>query len=628
MKRLLCSLPAKIFAVCLSLVLTAAFAVSAVGVVYMVYRDYYVYDKQPLLVREMENSVHYQLWEVYDLYCSTGDDLPHIYRDRNFYFEIADGKTGEIVLSNYEGQKTICSVTQEYSESLVDYWDEENQEQHIMHPPLTITLHISEKMEHNDIFALQKWLVDFAHPLRYAAIWIGVSSLVVLIALLSFLYAAAGHRKGSDVAVCNLIDKIPFDIYGGVMFLAFMANVLIVDGFYRDIDLIPVMILLGVADLLLLLSFTMSFATRIKTGTLIKNTLIYYILRFGGKYLLKIGRGIGYLFGNLPLIWKTALITVGICFIEFIIILSCAYYIEAMIGWWFVSLMIFVPWIMYIAITLAKLKKGGERIASGDLEYKIDTKYMFGDFKDFGERLNHINDGLQSAVEARMKSERFKTELITNVSHDIKTPLTSIINYVDLIKKKNPKDKETKEYIEVLDRQSSRLKKLIEDLVEASKASTGSLAVNFENCEAGVLLSQAAGEFDQRFHSAEIEPVLTLPEQPLRISADGRHLWRVFDNLMNNICKYAQPGTRAYLELKGQGNKAVITFRNISKYPLNISGEELMERFVRGDTARHTEGSGLGLSIARSLTELQKGHLDIFVDGDLFKVILIFDLIG
>ena len=261
-------------------------------------------------------------------------------------------------------------------------------------------------------------------------------------------------------------------------------------------------------------------------------------------------------------------------------------------------------------------------------DYKIDTSYMFPEFRDFCDSLNNISAGMQNAVDEKMKSERMRTELITNVSHDIKTPLTSIINYVDLIKKEQPENEKIKEYVAVLDRQSSRLKKLIEDLVEASKASSGSLKVELSECDAGVLLSQTVGEFDERLKNAELTPVLTIPDMPVKIMADGRHLWRVLENLTGNVCKYSLPGTRVYMDLTVRDKKAVITFKNISKYPLNISGDELMERFVRGDTSRNTEGSGLGLSIARSLTELQGGDMKIDIDGDLFKAALEFDLIN
>jgi signal transduction histidine kinase len=226
-----------------------------------------------------------------------------------------------------------------------------------------------------------------------------------------------------------------------------------------------------------------------------------------------------------------------------------------------------------------------------------------------------------------MKSERFKTELITNVSHDIKTPLTSIINYVDLIKKEECSNEKIKEYIDVLDRQANRLKKLTEDLVEASKASSGTLSVEFTKCNLALLINQALGEFYEKFDTKGLQVVQTIDDQEVFVMADGRRLWRVFDNLLNNIYKYAMSGTRVYLDLKIHNGVAIITFRNISEQPIDVSDEELTERFVRGDRSRNTEGSGLGLSIAKSLTELQNGTFEISTDGDLFKVKITFDII-
>ena len=226
-----------------------------------------------------------------------------------------------------------------------------------------------------------------------------------------------------------------------------------------------------------------------------------------------------------------------------------------------------------------------------------------------------------------MKSERMKTELITNVSHDIKTPLTSIINYADLIGREECDNPKIHEYAEVLHRQSERMKRLIEDLVEASKASTGSLEISLAPCEAGVMLMQVAGEYEQRLKQLSLNLVASQPVHPVTIMADGRRLWRVMDNLMNNICKYALPGTRVYLSLEDVGGQAVISFKNTSRDQLNVSPDELVERFVRGDAARNSEGSGLGLSIAKSLTELQHGTLDISCDGDLFKVVLRFPVV-
>ena len=250
---------------------------------------------------------------------------------------------------------------------------------------------------------------------------------------------------------------------------------------------------------------------------------------------------------------------------------------------------------------------------------------MFWEFKKHGENLNSISVGMAHAVDEKIKSERLKAELITNVSHDIKTPLTSIINYVDLLKKEDLHNETAEGYIKVLDRQSGRLKKLTEDLVEASKASTGNIAVNAQRTNVVELLNQSAGEYEERFEAAKLTPVITASAPDIPILADGRLLWRVFDNLLNNIIKYSQEGTRVYMNINEKNNLVTVAFKNISRDSLNISTDELMERFIRGDSARTSEGSGLGLSIARSLTELQGGRFDLLVDGDLFKAIIRFD---
>jgi signal transduction histidine kinase len=267
---------------------------------------------------------------------------------------------------------------------------------------------------------------------------------------------------------------------------------------------------------------------------------------------------------------------------------------------------------------------------------------MYFDFKQDAENLNQVGDTVRRAVNQQMKSERLKTELITNVSHDIKTPLTSIINYVDLLQKEmnhlenseemnhieNPESRERQqEYLEVLSRQSNRLKKLIQDLIDASKATTGNIEVDIKPMVIDVILNQAIGEFEDRLHACNLELCVDEKVKEKTILADGRHLWRVFDNLLGNIVKYSLPGTRVYVDVDAvhfaSGNRIGITFRNISKERLNIAPEELMERFKRGDSSRNTEGSGLGLSIANSLVQLMDGEMQIHIDGDLFKVQLL-----
>ena len=293
---------------------------------------------------------------------------------------------------------------------------------------------------------------------------------------------------------------------------------------------------------------------------------------------------------------------------------------------WILEKLIFTPLLIWAVIGLRRLQKGARELSSGDLNYTVDVDHMLPTLKEHGQRLNSIRDGMKSAVERQMRSERMKAELITNVSHDIKTPLTSIINYVDLLKKEGLDSEHAAQYLEVLDRQSARLKKLTEDLVEASKASTGNITVNAEPTDLSLLLSQAAGEYEERLRSRSLEPVLTLPKNAPPVPADGRLMWRVFDNLLGNICKYAQPQTRVYLSFRAGEEAVCVTFKNISAEPLNLPPEELIERFTRGDASRNTEGSGLGLSIAKSLTELQGGRFLLDIDGDLFKAMVTFPI--
>lgn len=266
-----------------------------------------------------------------------------------------------------------------------------------------------------------------------------------------------------------------------------------------------------------------------------------------------------------------------------------------------------------------KIQQAVRELAEGNLSYKVNASHMCYFWKNIGLSLNNIGDGMASAVEAQIKSERMKTELITNVSHDLKTPLTSIINYVQLLKDDSLSPELKKEYLEVLERQSAKLKKLTEDVVDASKAASGALTVNSEKLDAGELFGQSVGEFEARMRAANLEPVLQLPEKPAYLAADSALLGRVLENLLTNIVKYAQPGTRVYFALFQTGDSVILSAKNISREPLNISADELMERFVRGDSSRHSEGRGLGLSIAKSLAELMGGRLDIFLDGDLFK---------
>ena len=278
---------------------------------------------------------------------------------------------------------------------------------------------------------------------------------------------------------------------------------------------------------------------------------------------------------------------------------------------------------VYSAYIFGTLLEAAKRMRGGDLDIKVDEKYMLGAYKDMARELNGLSDVVQLAAQKQMRSERMRTELITNVSHDIKTPLTSIINYVDLLQKPHSQE-DGEQYLEVLSRQSARMKRLIDDLIELSKASTGNIPVELTRIDGVEAVNQALGEFMDKLKAAELTPLFRQPEEPLYIHADGRLLWRAMSNLLSNAVKYAQPGTRLYIDMVAVDKKVCISLKNISRDPLNISAEELMERFVRGEASRNQEGSGLGLNIAQSMMELQHGALELLVDGDLFKATLIF----
>ena len=267
-----------------------------------------------------------------------------------------------------------------------------------------------------------------------------------------------------------------------------------------------------------------------------------------------------------------------------------------------------------------KINQAIANIASGDISYCVNLEEFSGKQKVTADHINHIGENLDSALQEKVKSERFKADLITNVSHDLKTPLTSIINYVDLIKREQIQDEKIQGYLEVLEQKAQRLKTLTEDLVEASKASSGNLKLEISDIDFVELIHQTNGEFEEKFLSRSLYLVSRLPEQPILIEADGRRLWRVLENLYNNAFKYAMTNSRVYIDINQEGDWVAFTIKNISEHPLNISSSELTERFVRGDVSRTTEGSGLGLSIAQSLTQLQKGVFQILIDGDLFKV--------
>lgn len=486
-----------------------------------------------------------------------------------------------------------------------------------------------ESWTEGDLYVQTSYLLEEAYHWKYDIYGLMACSFLLFLAAFIFLTVAAGHHRGKEGISGTWIEKMPLEILWAA---TGVAEVLILILMVESIEMIHSvtsifwMVFAAVSAVcagILAMGVYLDFVVRVKLGKWWRSTLTWKVFHWIWRNLKQ---AVGYFVENAGLFWKIVIGYGVVCFLECIVIaLIYDYSSLEWILFLFLLKAIVLAFLLKCVAEMRKLKTAGEHFAAGDLQYQVDTSKMYFDFKKHGENLNSLSHGLSKAVDARMKSEHFKTELITNVSHDIKTPLTSIINYVDLLKKEEITNETALEYIEVLDRQSARLKKLIEDLMEASKASTGNLAVNFEKLEAGVFMVQTVGEFEEKTTACDLELLIKKPEEPVYIMADGRHFWRVIDNLMNNICKYAQPGTRVYINLEEKDQKVYIVFRNTSKYALNITSEELMERFVRGDSSRNTEGSGLGLSIAKSLMELMHGKFELYVDGDLFKVVLIFD---
>ena len=469
---------------------------------------------------------------------------------------------------------------------------------------------------------LLSWLTE------HAGLTVALTVLAALLSLFFFCFsmASAGHWAGHEGIHLTWLDKIPADVWLLVLLCTFFIGW---EAFYYEWG----RVFFCAALVPLVLLFLCAFAAQCKAGTVLRGALIGRIARFLWRIVRSLFLGLWRIARNLPLIWKTALAGLILVFIEFVLFMQ-DYYGTLAAPFLALKLAELLA-VLYIALNLRALQKGGEKLARGDFSSPIDTKYLIGDFKRYGQELNDVQSGLEQAVQEHMKAEHLKTELITNVSHDIKTPLTSIVNYVDLLKKEDIPSPEAREYIAVLDRQSHRLKKLTEDLVEASKASSGALNVDLQPTDVNVLFSQIQGEYQERLAACQLTLVTQPPAPGTMIRADSRLLSRVMDNLVSNICKYALPNTRVYVvstPFSSQStpfrNAVTISFKNVSRDELNISPDELMERFVRGDASRHTEGSGLGLSIARSLVQLQGGTFGLAIDADLFRADITFDLLN
>lgn len=507
---------------------------------------------------------------------------------------------------------------------------------------IVVTLTANPSLPKEDEYALIYHQAEQLYDNRNVIPVVCCAGTVLAFLCFIFLLCSAGHKNGREGITPSAIHEIHLDVYTVVVAVGAFTGLYLAFGWIgmnpSMINLIVLMVLFA-AEVIWCTLYFMELAIRLKMGKWWQNTILYRVFRFFGRFCKRVFRSIVKLIRGIPMVWRTALLCLAVCVVEFFGLMLFYNNTDVLLFFWAIEKFILCGAITFVALMCKELQEGSEALADGDLNYKLDTSHMVLSFKEHGENLNRIGEGISAAVEQRMKSEHLKTELITNVSHDIKTPLTSIINYADLIGKEvsgdakdtgdgadtetaQEREQHISEYAEVLLRQSQKLKKLLDDLLEASKATTGNLEVHPEVCDVSVLLSQAVGEYEQRFSEKKLETIVKQPEETVKVMADGRHLWRVFDNLLNNIYKYAQTGSRVYLNVEHDGQNANIIFRNMSAYPLEMSPEELEERFTRGDKSRHMEGNGLGLSIAKSLTELQNGDMQIVTDGDLFKVVI------
>ena len=553
-------------------------------------------------------------------------------------------------------------------------------------PLLTINLYIDEESVEFEPELEAGWLLmEQLYVNRFELIkWLAGTTLLFAI-LAVYLCCAAGKKPGTQEIRPSGFNALPLDLYavgtvGIIAFMvAFLPEIITYGGSFNiaDVGKITIVAAMGYSACLVFVAFCFACAAQFKMpdGFFLRRSLCGMALTFSFRcittvlsflneavppfakkswgiltalckklyaiacalckelwkllcqvctflwkhirnFLRIVVHGFGRFFDLLPMTWQWLLVGFAMFFL-------CIVGFRTYSTSSFIVIFICIGIILYGAHAFGILMEAAKRMGSGDLDTKVSDQFLLGSFKDFAQHLNALADVAVVAAQKQMKSERMKTELITNVSHDIKTPLTSIINYVDLLQLPHSQEDEA-QYLDVLGRKSQQLKKLIDDLMEMSKASTGNLTVDIRQVDAVEAINQALGEFSDKLAATPLTPVFSAPEAPVHMKADGRLVWRVLSNLLSNAVKYALPGTRLYIDLAQVGGKVLISMKNISREPLNVSAEELMERFVRGDASRNTEGSGLGLNIAKGLMEVQHGQLQLLVDGDLFKVTLVF----
>ena len=502
--------------------------------------------------------------------------------------------------------------------------------------------YVNQKLPVTDVFSSGKSFFDSYSRYTRPVFWIGILCFLLFVASFVFLTAIAGRKSTDEELHLCFFDRWPTELAAGLVVIAWLPVIVFglthlpiasyqiarLQSSLIDAYFLFRLMLFGLYTLFWFQIGYLSLVRRIKAKQLWKNSILRRLLLLIVKIIKKAAHKIRVL-ADFYARNTAARLKVTFAFLVFVFLkyFICAVFLDSGLLFFGFSFLVDLL-ILGLGITKAyhqeQILKGLKEISGGNLQYKIPLDKLSGNNKRIAEYINNIGSGLDAAVENSVKNERMKTELITNVSHDLKTPLTSIISYIDLLKRENFTDPKVLEYLDILEAKAARLKVLTEDVVEASKASTGNLTLNMTNLDFVEMLHQVIGEFEERFEEHHLTMMVHFPDEPSVICADGQRMWRVLENIFGNVTKYAMEKTRVYAEVQNARNQVIFSLKNISAQPLNFAAEELTERFVRGDVARNTEGSGLGLSIAKSLTELQGGKFQLYLDGDLFKVTITF----
>lgn len=493
-----------------------------------------------------------------------------------------------------------------------------------------------------DYFYKNKIALEDTRKIIPFAISMGVISFIGALGLtvVIFFHEKKRFLPSNSIELLSDFDRMPieasFTLFVLIVLAFFMGEKLIV----MNVRLIPnitieeniIMLVLVFIDICVASSFFFGFVRRVLCNNLFDGSIIAMLIPKFSKKTVRMRRWFWHVYDSSGVAFRTWTLYILFLVVNVFFALLLFFSNQTVLAFMFIFIFDASVGVALFNNNWEKKKivDGIQRISEGEYDYKIDALKMHGENRELADAVNHIGLGLSRAVEISTKDEKLKADLITNVSHDIKTPLTSIINYVDLLKRINIDDERASKYISVLDEKSQRLKQLTFDLVEASKITSGNISIELIRIDFVEFLKQTVGEFEDKFADRKLAVVLNVPSDPVFIMADPRHMWRVIENLFNNVCKYALTETRVYIDLvtiqDKNTNSMTLSVKNISEQKLNIAADELTERFIRGDVSRSTEGSGLGLSIAKSLTIAQKGQFEIYLDGDLFKVTLTFEL--